>query len=977
MIPYTPAESRLSRVLNSIALIAAALCALTLFGAYRGPATTFFVQPPLVSDTAAGLGLLALLAWFAAADVRRYRPMITILIGGLALSAGTFLALTFSPHGQDQASTLLAGVVTCSIATLALGLLVRHAPVAAPTWMPWMTDKPLTPWERGARNVVVAFGLISVFAAGATLALAFVDPSDLVDFFQQPLMVGGAAVKMALLGVCALWAATDMRRYTELFTLVILGGGIAFIAALITLAGISRFGSALLTVNGVTLSARDMMLIAVAVNASALTSLVVLKIRMSRALLDALGFFTPMQFRAFEAVSEALIEGGASEKVPPYQIALRTDRYLSSFRSSRLWLAKLAVLALEFAPLLALKPPLSFLNPALRREFVDRHFKRDIVRPRGLYWVLDRVGPRRILDLIEGAVRFNIQLTYLGYYSHPDVQQAIGYAPFSQRPGGATAKPIRRHAPLRVMTPGDLASRGIDVISSADVVIIGSGAAGSILAEQLAAQGREVLLLEKGLYVKPDDFSEDEVDQISRLYSDGALQISQALRFTILQGSCVGGTTVVNNAVCFDTPDRVLTSWNDPHCANAGIHVDAFRRAQAAVRQRLSIQSIACSTSAPLRVEDVLNPGDGVIGQGVMNFLQPGSYEYEIVRANITECVGCGYCNIGCKYGRKLSMLDEVLPKAQASHGADKFRILSEAEVVKLKGRNGHVTEIVVRLGGQRELFIQNPKTVILSAGTIASSWLLMQSGIGQGELPVGRGLSFNMGSPLHGRFEQKLNSYAGLQIAHYLSLNDRPGFVYETWYNPPVAQALAMPGWLDTHFRNMQNYNRMVGVGVLVGTEPNPDAHLARALFLRGAPDIVYTPTARDLNTLVEALITLGKIMFAGGAQEVFASTRRYQSYSRGLAAYRSEGELEKLRSLVSDERDILLGTGHPQGGNALSATRGRNGKTGGVVGPNFKVYGYDNLYVCDASIFPSATTVNPQLTVMTLAHYAASFIE
>jgi len=273
-------------------------------------------------------------------------------------------------------------------------------------------------------------------------------------------------------------------------------------------------------------------------------------------------------------------------------------------------------------------------------------------------------------------------------------------------------------------------------------------------------------------------------------------------------------------------------------------------------------------------------------------------------------------------------------------------------------------------------VLIRNPKTVVVSAGTIASSWLLMQSGIGRGELPVGRNLCFNMGTPLHGRFEQELNSYAGLQISHYLSLADHPGFVYETWYNPPVAQALAMPGWLDTHFRNMQHYNRMAGVGVLVGTEPNPDAHLARALFLRGAPDIVYTPTARDLNTLVEALITLGKIMFAGGAKEVFASTRSYKSYSRGLAVYSSENELEGLRSLVKDERDILLGTGHPQGGNAMSQTRGRNGKTGGVIGPDFRVHGYDNLYVCDASVFPSALTVNPQLTVMTLAHYAAPFI-
>jgi choline dehydrogenase-like flavoprotein len=93
-------------------------------------------------------------------------------------------------------------------------------------------------------------------------------------------------------------------------------------------------------------------------------------------------------------------------------------------------------------------------------------------------------------------------------------------------------------------------------------------------------------------------------------------------------------------------------------------------------------------------------------------------------------------------------------------------------------------------------------------------------------------------------------------------------------------------------------------------------------------------------------------------------------------MARYRSEDDLAWLRDLIKTERDVLLGTGHPQGGNRISKNRGRDGIDGGVIDPDFKVYGYDNLYVCDASVFPTATTVNPQLTVMTLAHYAADRI-
>ena len=46
------------------------------------------------------------------------------------------------------------------------------------------------------------------------------------------------------------------------------------------------------------------------------------------------------------------------------------------------------------------------------------------------------------------------------------------------------------------------------------------------------------------------------------------------------------------------------------------------------------------------------------------------------------------------------------------------------------------------------------------------------------------------------------------------------------------------------------------------------------------------------------------------------------------------------------------------------------------GVVNDEFAVYGYENLFVCDASVFPSSIGVNPQLTVMALADYAVPFI-
>jgi choline dehydrogenase-like flavoprotein len=71
-----------------------------------------------------------------------------------------------------------------------------------------------------------------------------------------------------------------------------------------------------------------------------------------------------------------------------------------------------------------------------------------------------------------------------------------------------------------------------------------------------------------------------------------------------------------------------------------------------------------------------------------------------------------------------------------------------------------------------------------------------------------------------------------------------------------------------------------------------------------------------------------------------------------------------ERLR----DASDVVgFGSSHPQGG----AVMGTNPKTS-VVGPDFRVRGFENLYVCDASVFPSSVEVNPQLPIMAMADIA-----
>ncbi|HEV2874446.1 MAG TPA: GMC oxidoreductase, partial [Thermoleophilaceae bacterium] len=311
-------------------------------------------------------------------------------------------------------------------------------------------------------------------------------------------------------------------------------------------------------------------------------------------------------------------------------------------------------------------------------------------------------------------------------------------------------------------------------------------------------------------------------------------------------------------------------------------------------------------------------------------------------------------CNIGCPYGTKLSMLDKVLPEGQDRFGAENLRILPECRAEKIESRNGRAEAVLARLSDGRKLRVE-ANTVVVSAGAIASSWLLMQSKIGGSR--AGRDVCFNMGSPITADFGEKLDSFDGVQISHFLQPAEGSGFVMETWFNPVVSQALNMPGWLDDHFENMSRFRHLTAAGVLVGTKGT--ARLRSALT--GGVDIDYTPAREDVQTLVDALKLLSRIYLRAGALRVMPSTFRFHAFTE-------ESQLDQLDDYVKNSSYLSIGSGHPQGGNALSGEPGK-----GVVDPSFRVHGFENLFVCDASVFPTATTVNPQLTVMALAEYAS----
>ncbi len=939
-----PAQKQLRLLLNVLTCVFFFATLLYGLGPFIGPFKEFFKQLPFVSNSVVKVYTLMLICMYAAGDVRTRRNLLPVFIGAHALSIIAMLVFLFR---LDTSASVPLGKWTSTLGAILWGAIALDFVLATIVGIFYFRTRRSTPMpepkatltgaETWLRRVLLALGVVfGIAALGYELGALL--PASRSFFIELP-FVSNSAVKVGLFALLCLYVAKDLRANVSITNLVIFGHVVSALVLLVFM--LFKSTHVPVTIGAFTLSLHAIMLGALALD----LVIVVMLIYLYRAALARrydLKFLGGIEYRTLIALADVLVHG-ENEHVQPEEIAANLDYYVSKIRARRRWVYRAVLVLLYFHPRLYFKAPLAELDAELRLRHLKKHFY-----PDGEI----RLLPKVLQQFVSQMIRIAKQLTYVGYYNDERTFADVGYVPFSQRSRSQRMTlPQPAIHPLKVVPSHEVRLETLDT----DVCIIGSGVAGALLTYDLAKAGREVLLLERGKYVEPRYFSENEADMVGKLYADGIFQQTQDFGFTILQGSCVGGGSVVNNAVSFSPPDAVLQKWNDADIHDAGLDLGALKQSDAEVRKFLGI----------IRQNDrehgcmQLNPSGKQFVEGARK-LDPSGQRLivDVVEANLRDCLGCGYCNIGCAFGRKLSMLEVTLPRAQREF-KDRVKIMSECEVLRLREHEGRITEVEAQRPDGTKLKIR-AKTFVVAAGAIASSYLLMRSKLGK-NLPVGKNLCFNMGSYLTAEFEDALHAYDGLQISHYGIPNPWAGFVFETWWNPPVVQALNMPGWFEDHFENMRRYDHMMAVGVLVGTKGN--AEVKRALT--GGADIKYVPDSEDLGTLAEGLKMLGELLFKAGAKRVMANTAGYEVFTQ-------PEDLAQLDKITRDPSYVTLGTGHPQGGNGMSRDPQR-----GVVDPNFRVHGYDNLYVCDASVFPSSTTVNPQLTVMALAHYAASRIK
>jgi len=259
-------------------------------------------------------------------------------------------------------------------------------------------------------------------------------------------------------------------------------------------------------------------------------------------------------------------------------------------------------------------------------------------------------------------------------------------------------------------------------------------------------------------------------------------------------------------------------------------------------------------------------------------------------------------------------------------------------------------------------------KAVVLAAGSIHSPALLLRSGV---SLPaLGRHLALHPATAVFGEMEEEVRPWTGTVQAHYsdqfADLHEGYGFKFETAPVHPSFQALAAPWTSAQQFRDwMGRLPRTALTGILLRDRYGGRVRVDR----EGNPIVDYRLSRYDRRHLRRAISAAAELMEAAGARDIWLPLAQPVSYRPGKNA--REDWLKRVDRAGWGPNQLLLVTFHQMASCRMGASR----KTS-VVDAENRVWGIRNLYVADASTFPSASGVNPMLTVMAIAHRAAGVI-
>jgi choline dehydrogenase-like flavoprotein len=551
---------------------------------------------------------------------------------------------------------------------------------------------------------------------------------------------------------------------------------------------------------------------------------------------------------------------------------------------------------------------------------------------------LDQTAQEDLLHRLESsrlALKHDLLLmaklfATLGYAVTPEVEERIGFEISCGLADGSLPEPAG--------TLGDTEPAGEG--EECDVVIVGSGAGGAVAAATLAEAGLDVIVLEAGGHYNRDSYPADHLDAIAELYRDGGLTIAEGKPpIPVPVAKVVGGTTVINSGTCFRAPNAVLEDWKQRFGIPWTGDLDADYAEAESFLHVTQLDPERMGRNGQLAME-----GAAAIGASGAP-----------IHRNAGSCVQCSSCPFGCKIDAKRGMHVSYLPRAVAA-GA---RIRAGVQVNRVLIEDGRAIGVTGSTGAgvgssPRPFTVRARRAVIVAGGALGTPELLQRSGLGGRQ--VGRNLHIHPACWVGARYREEVRGWEGVMQSFYVDEWEHQRVLLEATFTPLAFGGAWLLGSGRAHQEAMLDFGHVGSIGVHLSDRSAGRIGLGAEGSLRAS----YKLTNDDARRLTYGITRAAEIHFAAGATEVYPNIPR--------AGVLKPGDLTKFEATTFKPSELRLEAFHPMGTARIAAEPGE-----GVCAPDGSVNGTSNLYVADASLFPTSVGVNPMMTVIAFARQVA----
>lgn len=497
----------------------------------------------------------------------------------------------------------------------------------------------------------------------------------------------------------------------------------------------------------------------------------------------------------------------------------------------------------------------------------------------------------------------------------------------------------------RLLSPGriyDLAALRGGYQFECDAIVVGSGPGGFVTADNLAAAGMKVALVEAGPLVTPDDMNVEAPHFLAKYYWEGGLRLVRGSSPNpAMSGRCLGGSTVVNSAIMLPLPEWVRQEWADGDGLHDLLEAEALKR---------SFERIFARTHTAPTPMTVL---------GKRNLLVKSALEAAGMKAHplpraVKDCEGCASCITGCHEHRKQSV-DIAYKDAFLANGGTIFTCSEVERVLTKSGKALGVTGQVVDIDGWQRVgrFEIRAPRVFMAAGVAHTPAILMASGLSGGGL-VGSTLEAHITGGGVAIMDEVVDPWHGATQGVGAFSDDIKGMKYEALWAAPSLISVNWGGLGHTWLKDLQSmrhaacfalvYKAKVSGQVKRGLGRLPSLHLH-------IPQSEIRVLMRGLKRIVDGFLDIG-------ARHVHTTTSNVPAY------FHTKSETEALLSPKVKASDCHMTFNHMFGSCRLSSNPRR-----GPVDASGRLRGVDGVWVTDASLFPAPSAVNPQATIMVLA--------